>query len=569
MDEARRFDGLSPEKRALVLKRLRQSRDRRAAPIVPRPQTQACAPLSWAQQSLFITAQLTPKSPVYNVYHCFDIIGQLNEKVLARSLDAVVERHETLRTTFGLDGDQPVQRVAQARPFPVERIDLRDAPPERRQAAALEIATREVAQPFDLHAGPLIKALLLRMDNDRSILTIVMHHIITDGWSDAILFRELGLVYDSLQKERPSALPPLSVQYADFATWERQHLREARLNTHLSYWRRRLAGISSVLPLPTDRPRPPALTFRGGIYRFTLGPVLVDELEMLARRQQSTLFMVLQAVFALLVHRYTGTNDILMGVPVANRHRPETESLVGCFVNTLPIRLDLKGKPSFLQLLDRVREDGLEAYEHQEAPFQMIVEGLRPNRGLDHMPVVQVLCVMDDPPMLHLPGLSVRRLELHNGTAKMDMSLYFARIGGDLEARIEYSTDLFSSTTINRMAQHFKTLLDSVVANPDRCISDLAMLPPEERHTLLTKWSTAEGPHPPDFCLHQMFEAQVKRTPHAVHCVLTTNRLPTENSMRRPTIWRGACKPKACGRRLLSGSACEDRRPWLQACWRF
>ena len=410
--------------------------------------------------------------------------------------------------------------LGRPRAFPVPVVDLRELPEHEREAQVRTLAQAEVQRPFDLAQGPLLRATLVRLADEEHVLLLTMHHIVSDGWSHGVFWRELAVLYEAFTTGQPSPLPALSIQYADFAHWQQQWLQGEVLDTQLAYWKQQLAGVST-LQLPTDHPRPAVQTFRGARHFLTLSPTLTQALKTLSQRHGVTLFMTLLAAFQTLLHRYTGQDDIAVGSLIANRNRVELEGLIGFFVNTLVLRTDLSGDPSFRELLARVREVTLGAYEHQDVPYEKLLEELRPPRDLSRNPLFQVLCVLHNTPQqaLELPGLTVHPLEIDPGTARFDVTLEFWETPEGLRGRFEYSTDLFEAATIARMAGHLQTLLEGIVADPEQRLSRLPLLTADERHRLLVEWNTTTAPYPDDQCLHSVFEAQVTRTPDAVAVV--------------------------------------------------
>ncbi|MFQ5610897.1 MAG: amino acid adenylation domain-containing protein [Anaerolineae bacterium] len=476
-------------------------------------------PASFAQQRLWFLDRMEPGSPAYNIPAALRLAGPLDVTALERSLSELVRRHETLRTTFETGQSGPVQVISPPEPCPLPVIDLRRQP----ETEARRIATEEARRPFDLRQGPLLRATLLRLGREEHILLLTMHHIVSDEWSMGVLYRELTALYNAFAGGAPSPLPELPVQYADFALWQREWLQGEALEAQLAYWQEQLAGASARLPtleLPTDRPRPPVQTFRGATQSITIPRALQDSLAGVGQEADGTLYMALLAAFEVLLYRYTGQADLVVGTPIANRNRAEIEGLIGFFVNTLVLRADLAGDPSFRELLARVRETALGAYAHQDLPFEKLVEALQPERDLSRNPLFQVMFVYQNVPMQQpeLSGLSVTPVEVDHGTAKFDLTLTIFEEAAGLKASFEYNTDLFDADTITRLAGHFQTLLAGIVADPDAPISRLPILTEAERGRLLHEWSRTRIDYPrrSDHCLSQRFEAQVARTPEAI-----------------------------------------------------
>ena len=499
---------------------MRAKRGLPAPPMLPLPRDREL-PLSFAQERLWFLDQLEPDSPAYNIPAAVRIRGSLNVTALEQSVNDIVRRHKALRTTFATVDGEPVQVIAPAKPLSLVSLDLRALPEDEREAEALRLATEEAQRPFDLAQGPLLRATLLRLGEEEHIALLTMHHIASDGWSMGVLIREVAALYQAFSTGEPSPLPELPIQYADFAVWQRQWLQGEVLEAQLAYWKQQLADIP-VLELPTDRPRPAIQTSRGAHQSLELSQTLTEALKALSRQEGVTLYMTLLAVFKALLHRYTGQDDIVVGSPIANRNRTEIEGLIGFFVNTLVLRTDLSGDPSFRELLGRVREVALGAYAHQDLPFEKLVEELQPERDMSHTPLFQVMFVFQNTPMevLELPDLTLSPLEIETRIAQFDLALFMEDIEQGLIEVLEYNTDLFDAATIARLLGHFQALLESIVANPDQRLSDLPLLTEAERRQLLVEWNDTQAEYPKDACIHQLFEAQVERTPDAVAVVL-------------------------------------------------
>jgi amino acid adenylation domain-containing protein len=494
----------------------------------PRPEGMAedvCVfPVSFAQERLWFLDQFEPGSPFYNIPAAVRLEGRPDAAALARALSLVARRHESLRTTFASLAGRPVQLVHPPSAAELPVSDLRRLAPAEARAAAERLAAEEARRPFDLSRGPLLRARLLLLPGGGGALLLTMHHIVSDGWSMGLLFRELGEAYESERRGRPLRLPELPVQYADFAQWQRRRLAGPALSRLLSYWRGRLSGAPPLLELPADRPRPPAQGFRGATRLFSLGAGTSAALKALAQREGVTLFMALLAAFKALLYRYTGRADLVVGTPIAGRDRRETEGLIGFFVNTLVLRTDLSGDPSFRRLLARVREVTLGAYEHQELPFERLVEELQPERSLSHNPLFQVLFSLQNTPTLRDAGSQSSLESLQNtpqlGVSRFDLALFTEEVEDGIIAGFEYSTDLFEAATIDRMVGHFQTLVEAAVADPDRRLSELPLLNEAERRQLLREWNATEAEYPAHACVHQLFEEQAERTPEAAAVVM-------------------------------------------------
>ena len=481
--------------------------------VIPRDQS---PPLSFAQQRLWFLDQLDPNSPQYNIPDAVKIRGRLDVDAFERSLNEIVRRHEVLRAAFPTVDGVATQAIAPELSIPFERQDLSQLDPAERERESFRIAQIEAKRPFDLAAGPLVRTKLLRLDEDEHVFLLTMHHIVSDGWSTGILIRELGAIYPAFMAGKPSPLPDLAIQYPDFAAWQRQWLRDEQLEQQLGYWRQALAGMPTVLRLPTDRPRPELQSSSGRYHTFGLSGPLSAALKALSREADATLFMALLAAYQAFLFRYTGQDDFGVGTPIANRNHPEIESLIGFFVNTLVLRADLSGNPSFRTLLAAVRENALGAYAHQDLPFEMLVDTLQPNRNLSQSPLFQVMFMLNPAATsaLRLPDLEFSRLETDTGIALFDMTLILNEGPDEISGGVEYNADLFDADTVERMMLHFRHLLEAMVANPDTPINALPMLAPEERQQLLQGWRQTSIERPQQ-CMHHLFEAQVERTPQA------------------------------------------------------
>jgi amino acid adenylation domain-containing protein len=493
-------------------------RGRRTPPLVPVPRHERL-PLSLTQQALWYLDQLAPGQPTFNVTAALRVAGPLDVEALERGVNEVVRRHEALRTTFVTQGGEPVQVIAPALTLALRPVDLTALPEGRRAAEAGRLAVAEARRPFDLARGPLVRATLLRLGGRDHAVLLTMHHIITDGWSFSVAAGELAALYAAFRRGEPSPLPELPIQYADFAHWQRAWLQGEVLEGLLGYWRGQLAGVPP-LELPTDRPRPAVRAARGAVRLFTLGPELSEGLRTLGRRAGTTPYMTLLAAYQVLLGRYSGQDDFAVGSPIANRNRAETEGLIGYFVNMLALRADLAGDPNFLDLLGRVRETALGAYEHQDLPLEVLVEALNPPRDPSRTPLFQVMFVLQNILMPDAGGqdlaLDTLAVPEGTGTAKFDLSLGLAETPEGFAGSIEYSTDLFDAATIDRMIGHYRALLEEVVAHPDRRLADLSLLDEAERHRLLVEWNRTAAAIPAGSCVHHGFEAQAQRTPAAV-----------------------------------------------------
>jgi amino acid adenylation domain-containing protein len=474
-------------------------------------------PVSFAQQRLWFLDQLVPGSSFYNEHTSVRLKFPVNVALLERSLAEIVNRHESLRTTFIVVDGQPVQVIAPTGTVPLSAIDLRHLPREEREPDAIRLASAEACKPFDLRIGPLIRTTLLQLDDCDYLFLLTMHHIVSDGWSLGVFGRELEALYSAFELGQPSPLKPLPIQYGDFAVWQRRRLQGRTLDEHVSYWKQQLANVQA-LQLTTDYPRPPIPSFHGAVHTAVYSPALLAALRRLGQEEGATLFMVLLAGFQLLLSRYTDQDDIVVGVPIANRNRVELEGLIGFFVNTLAMRTRLTGNPTVRELLARVRVMALDAYAHQDLPFEKLVEELQPRRDMARNPVFQVVLQLFNTPGAGapVPPATTSGGSVETAAAKFDVTVHLAERSDGLYARFEYATDLFEPRTIERMADHFGRLLNSMAACPDEPALSLPFLAPSERQQLLVDWNSTASSYPRESSLQQLFESQVARTPDAL-----------------------------------------------------
>jgi amino acid adenylation domain-containing protein/non-ribosomal peptide synthase protein (TIGR01720 family) len=485
-------------------------------PVAP-VERDAPLPLSFGQERLWFLDRLNPGTAAYNHPFALRLTGALDAEALERALGEVVRRHEVLRTTFQERDGAPVQVVTPFAGFALPVDDLSPLPRDERQAEALRRAAAEAALPFDLAAGPLFHGRLLRLDAREHLLLLSMHHAVVDGWSMGVFFRELSAIYAAFREQREHGLREPAVQYADYAAWQR-HPRQAEvLDRQLAYWKERLAGAPALLELPTDFPRPAVQAHRGAREPVELSSALLDRLQALARAEGATLYMVLLAAFQVLLGRYGGSDDVVVGSPIAGRTRREVEELIGFFVNVLVLRTDLSGAPSFREVLRRVRQTTLAAYEHQELPFERLVGELQPERSLSHSPVFQVMFILQnvDRSGGTLPGVRMEVLRQELQTTKFDLTLALASDARGLWGEMEYSRELFRPETVRRMVGHLERVLEQVAADPDRPVAAVALLDPAERARVVEGWNRTGHPVPAGRTLHGLFEDQARRTPNA------------------------------------------------------
>ena len=485
------------------------------------------APLSFAQQRLWFLEQLEPGNTAYNVFRAYRLTGQLNLIVLEQCLNEIVCRHDSLRTNFTSVDGHPTQVILSHLPLSLPVINLSDLPEATREAQTKQHITQERQRIFDLRQGPLIKATLLQLAEGEHILLLVAHHLITDGWSMSVFFRELSTLYKAYLMGEPSPLVDPSIQYTDFAVWQREWLQGEVLETQLAYWKQQLAGYPPILNLPTDHPRPAMQTYPGASQSSVLTEELTTGLRSLSRKEGATIFMILLAAFQAMLYRYTTQDDIVVGTPIAGRTRAEIEGLIGLFINTLVLRTDLSGNPTFQELLGRVRETALGAYNHQELPFEKLVEELQPARDFSFPPLFQVMFNMHNfaNSDLEMPGLTVEQLLPPELNAQFDLALNAVERNGGIHLKLIYNTDLFEAATVRRMLGHFKMLLEDIVENPNQRLSSLSLLAEDERHQLLVAWNETQRDFPKDLCIHELFEAQIEGTPEAVAVIFEDEQL--------------------------------------------
>jgi aspartate racemase len=501
-----------------------------APPMVPLPRDREF-PLSFSQERLWFLDQLDPGSAAYNIHSATRFQGPLAVEVLERCLNEMVLRHESLRTTFKSVDGRAVQVIAPYEPFPLTVLDLSGLDETARLAELERLATAEAQQPFDLSRGPLLRVRLIRLAPQDHVWIENIHHIVSDDWSMKVFTNELAELYKSYVQGKPSPLAELPIQYADFAHWQREWLQGEVLDSQVAYWKKQLGGNLPVLQMPTDHPRPSNQTFRGTQAKFLLPTSFYAALKTLCDREGVTLFMLMLAAFQTLLHRYTNQEDIIVGSPIAGRSQIETEKIIGFFLNTLVLRTDLSGRPTFRELLARVREVCLGAYAHQEIPFEPLLEQLRIKRDLSRTPLFQTMLVLLNTPVstptstADMMGLTFSPVKIDNGTTKFDLSLSLTETGEGIDGVLDFNLDLFDPPTIGRLLGHFKSILETVVRDPAVRLHELPLLSAAEEEKLLVEWNDTETPYSEGACLHQLVEAQVERTPEAVAVVCENEQL--------------------------------------------
>lgn len=514
---------LAPEKREKLLQMLRKKKlEEQAAATqtlaAPRKRERSGMepiPLTSVQQRLWFLQQLEPDNPFYNIPSGFKVSGLLNEQLLIQSLERLAERHEVLRTTFDTDeSGNAVQIIADKPDIAWRSADLRHLAPAEREAESDRIMLEDVMRPCDLTQGPLWRTTIIRTGEAEYRLIFTMHHIVFDGWSLSVFIRELAAIYEALSVGAPLLLPPPPMQYADYALERQERLSKGLLKEQLAYWEEHLAGALPILELPADRPRPPVQTFRGAMHTLILPVELYTELKSISREEGVTLFMTLLALFKILLYRYSGLTDIIVGFPISGRHEQHLENMIGVFVNTLPLRSNLSGDPTFSELLAQVRQTALHAYENQDVPFDMLVETLKPERNLSHNPLFQVLFTYQNAlPPIEAQDIAFTYEAVDGGTAKFDLSLDIFEGPEGPTCIFEYNTDLFDHERIVRMAGHFQTLAEAAVQNRHARISTMPLLTEEERRMVLTDWNDRTLAYDQQQTVHERFEQQAARTP--------------------------------------------------------
>ncbi|NQE34730.1 non-ribosomal peptide synthetase [Microcoleus asticus] len=516
--------------------------------------------LSFAQQRMWFLHQLDNSSPFYNESLQIQIIGALNVTVLEQSVNEIIRRHEALRTTFPTIEGVPFQVIAPTLTITLPLVNLQGLT----EASVQQLVTREVRQPFDLVTGPLLRVTLQQLSPETHLLILTIHHIITDGGSMGIFFKELGSLYQAFINGEPSPLPELTIQYADFSVWQRRWLTGEVMQKQLDYWKQQLADTPPLLKLPTDYPRPPVQAFCGATRLFELDPDLTFQLKTLSKKSGVTLFMTLMTAFVTLIYRYSSQEDICVGFPIANREYSELDPVIGFFVNTLVLRTQIEGNASFSELLEKVGHLALDAYAHQNAPFEKVVEALQPERSLGYNPLFQVTFSMQNLSLdtFELPGIKLTPRRVERGTAQFDLSLGIRQTQKGLIGSWEYNSDLFEPDTIARMTGHFQTLLEAIVANPDQRVGELPWLTEAERYQLLVEWNNTTKEYPFDKCIHELFEEQVTRSPDAIAVILEGEQLTYRELNQQANIIAHHLRSLGVGPEVLVG-ICVERSPLM------
>src|SRR6266704_1805379 len=504
------------------------------APALVRVGRAGDLPLSYAQQRLWFLDQLEPGGVAYNMPFGLRLEGELDREALAKSFDELVKRHESLRTRFAVKDGSPVQVIAEEREVKIEEVDLCGLGLAEREAEARRVAQKEAATPFDLSQGPLLRVKLLQMDEQEHVLLVTMHHIVSDGWSSGIIVREYARLYEAGLKKEEAGLAELKIQYADYAVWQREWLQGEVLEEQIGYWRKQLAELQP-LELPVDYARPAVMSQRGASVPFAISSELSGKLKELSGREGVTLFMSLLAAFQVVLSKYAGQEDIAVGTTVANRPRVEVEDLIGFFVNTLVMRTDLGGNPSFVELLKRVRQHTLDAYQHQDVPFERLVEELQPERDLSRSPLFQVMLVLQNTEQeeLRMPGLRLSEFGIESGVAKVELVLTVCEGADGIHGEISYARDLYEAGTVERLVGHLYLALTAMVEEPGQRIGELSLLTGAEREQVLVEWNRTKTEYPKEKCLAAWFEEQVERTPRATAVVYEDQQMTYDELNRK------------------------------------
>ncbi|MCX8130966.1 MAG: amino acid adenylation domain-containing protein [Clostridia bacterium] len=554
---------LSAEKLALLEKLKGFKSDTAATAIQPRPGNEP-VPLSYAQQRLWFLDQLVPNNPAYNAIVEFCMSGEVDTVILEKCINEIISRHEALRTTFKSINGQAYQEISPKLELKLPVADLREYSDSEMEKQMQKLKTVEGRHVFDLTKGPLIRTLLCRLDENRHILLVNIHHIVVDGWSIGLLLKELMTLYMAFSAGKPSPLPALPIQYSDFSVWQRKWLQGEIIQSQLSYWKEKLGKERSALELPADRVRPPIQSFRGGNIKFRIPPSVTKRIKELCEQENATLFMILITALKVLLYRYTNQEVIMVGTPIANRNRVEVENLIGFFVNTIVLKTDLSGNPSFRELLGRVREEANDAYKHQDLPFEVLVDELQPERNLSQNPLFQVCFVLQNIPMPKRTEVSELKLsvdainEVRNDTSKFDLWIEVIDKVDYLDADVEYNSDIFNESTVARILESYKILLQGIASNPEKGIAYLPVMSEEEKQKLLYEWNDTAVVYPQgDMCLHEIIERQVDRTPDAPAVLFQDNKLTYKELDRKANQMASYLIKKGVGPETLVGICME------------
>ncbi|MGI8966953.1 MAG: non-ribosomal peptide synthetase, partial [Limisphaerales bacterium] len=550
--------GLSREKRALLEKKLLE-RKSSTSPKPKKDHSTGPPRLSFSQESLWFMDQLEPKNPFYNIPQALRLRGELNSSALQKTLESIVQRHETLRTQFISQDGKPALRVAENKPFVLNTIDLSALTEMERKAQAEQLMEKEASRHFDLTADLMLRATLLKFSPREHILLLTVHHIASDLWSFSVLYAEVTAFYEKFSNGEIISLPELKTSFSQLAAQQRERFQGEVFQKQLAYWKQQLTGELPVLELLTDRPRPGRQTFKGGRCTLNFPPVLLAHLKEFSRHEGVTLYMTLLAAFQTLLHRYSNQENIIVGSPINGRLQPESEKLIGYFVNTVALRADFSGNPTFRQLLQQVRGIVLGAFENQEMPLEKLVEELKIPRHAGHNPLFQVIFqfLAAPPPPLVLPGITAEPLPMESGTAKFDLTFTLIESADGISGDLEYNSGLFDRTTIERMIGHFEILLEGIVATPDQRVENLPLLSHAERETILVHWNKTQTDYPRNNSISEIFEEQVARSPEAVALIFGQEKLTYRQLNERANQLAHHLRKKGVGRDVRVGLCLE------------
>jgi amino acid adenylation domain-containing protein len=554
-----RIADLSKEKQALLLKRIKDRSALVNQTISKRANFSLC-PLSFAQERLWFLAQMEPDSPFYNIAGLVQLQGNLNISILEQALNEVVRRHEALRTSFVTIENEVRQAVEVNSAITINHIDLTGMDELQQKSIVKILEVQEAHRVFDLKQPPLLRTTLLKLDGERYVLLMTLHHIVADEWSLRLLIKEIGTYYQTFKSGNPSSEPELMIQYADFADWQRNRLQGELYAKQIAYWRQYLENAPRALELPIDRPRPLVMSYHGASHEFELNDETTAALIRLSRQADTTLFVVMMATFTILLSRYSGQSTICVGYPIANRNRRDIESLIGFFVNTLVLKSDLSGNPTFIELLNNVRKNSLDAQNNQDLPFERLVEELKLEREPNRTPLFQAMLVYQNAPMdtLSVPELKLNIADAEMNSAKFDLTLRISKLEKNIRCTFKYSTELFDESTIYRMTNNLKKLLGSVLDFPDTQISDLPLLTADENRLILEDWNQTRVVLEENKCIFQLFEEQVEKTPNAIAVIFEDRSLTYKELNIRANQVAHYLRSKGVGAEMLVG-LCVDR----------
>jgi amino acid adenylation domain-containing protein len=559
-------ESLSPAQLEALAKELLAKRPRREPEwrITPIADRSGAFPLSFVQERLWFVEELQIAGGAYNIALALRLQGRVNKAALQWAFDELVKRHEILRVHFERQGGRAVQATGSPEPFTLHLEDLSGLGAEERESRAQGLLREKALERFDLKRGPLLRAMLVKLAEEEHLLLVTMHHIVSDGWSMGVLLREIGVLYEAYVAGGSSPLPPLEVQYTDYAVWQREWLQGEVLEAQLAYWKKQLADAPAVLELPTDRPRPGVPSFGGALRRFQLGAELSERIGGLAKQEGVTLYMLLLAALQVVLSRWSGQRDLLVGSPIAGRTNAQTEKLIGCFLNTLVMRGDLRGNPAFREFLARTREAALQAYAHQDLPFEKLVAELQPERDLSRQALFQVWFALLNQPAEgpDLPGLKITEAWDVSAGAKFDLTVLIYTGSAGLNGAIEYATDLFDESTIERFVHHYIHVLEQVAADAQAHLSELRLMTEQERHRLLVEWNQTAQAYRTDRCVHEWFTEQAAQTPEAAAVLYGGAALRYAELDRRSTQWAQYLRRLGVGPERVVG-VCMERSPEL------